>query len=187
MPACPTIETRADTELRSALIVAVPEVAAVVDRWRERTCYGKPSSGVPAHITILFPFVPPDSIDSTLIHDLRKLFGAFQSFAFELETTGRFPMVLYLAPDPSEPFVRLTEAVFEAHPDYPPYGGAFAATVPHLTAAEGDDEILSKAEADILPSLPIEAEAREVLLIEEVEPDSARWRERARLPLEHRA
>ena len=44
------------------------------------------------------PFVPPDSIDSTLIHDLRKLFGEFQSFAFELETTGRFPMVLYPRP-----------------------------------------------------------------------------------------
>ena len=177
---------RADTELRSALIVVVPEVAAVVDGWRERTCYGKPSSGVPAHITILFPFVPPDSIDDTLIHDLRRLFAAFQNFAFELETTGRFPTVLYLAPTPAQPLARLTEVVFEAYPEFPPYGGAFAAIVPHLTVAEGDDETLSEAEADIRPSLPIRAEAREVLLIEEVEPDSARWRERARLPLVHR-
>jgi 2'-5' RNA ligase len=176
----------AETQLRSALIVAVPEAAAVVDTWRERTSYAKPSSGIPPHVTILVPFVPPATIDDSLIEDLRTLFGTFESFTFELGATGRFPTVLYLAPDPAEPFVQLTRAVCEAYPAYPPYGGTFDSIVPHLTTAEGTGAILSAAEADVLPSLPITAEASEALLIEEVEPDSARWRTRAPLPFGQR-
>jgi 2'-5' RNA ligase superfamily len=172
-----------DAELHSALLVAVPEAADAVDDWRESTSYAKPSSGVPPRLTILSPFTPPASIDNSLIDDLRTLFGAFESFTFELAATGRFPGVLYLAPDPVEPFVRLTGAVVDAYPDYPPYGDAFASIVPHLTTAEGDDETLSKAEADVRLSLPIAASATEVLLIEEIEPDSACWQARARLSL----
>jgi 2'-5' RNA ligase len=172
-----------DAGLRSALILAVPEAAEAVDDWREWTSYAKPSSGMPPHITILVPFATPASIDNSLVDDLRALFSSFESFTFELCVTGRFPGVLYLAPLPAEPFMRMTEAVWKAYPDYPPYGGTFDSIVPHLTAAEGGAEILSEAEADLLPTLPIGAEAREVLLIEEVEPDSARWQTRAQLPL----
>ena len=171
----------AETELHSALIVAVPDASSAVDDWRERTSYAKPSSGVPPHVTILSPFAPPETIDNSFIDALRTLFGAFESFTFELGVTGRFQGVLYLGPNPAEPFGRLTEAVWTAYPALPPYGGAFDSIVPHLTVAEGDAEILSEAEADILLSLPIRAQAREVLLIEEVEPDSTRWRERAQL------
>ena len=48
--------------LRSALSIAVPEAAVAVEEWLERTAYSKPSSGVPAHITISFPFVPAAAI-----------------------------------------------------------------------------------------------------------------------------
>ena len=44
--------------LRSMVIIPVPEAADAVDRWREETCNDKPSIGVPAHITLIFPFVP---------------------------------------------------------------------------------------------------------------------------------
>ncbi len=105
-----------------------------------------------------------------------------ESFDLKLGATGRFPTVLYLAPDPDEPFVRLTEAVCEAYPEYPPYGGAFDTIVPHLTAAEGAAEVLIEAEVDVVPWLPISAEVREALLIEEIEPNSARWQTHAHLP-----
>jgi len=172
-----------DLELHSALIVAVPEAAGAVDDWRERTSYAKPSSGVPPHITILSPFKPPADIDDVLVDELRAVFDAFERFAFELGAVRQFPGVLYLAPHPAEPFARMTEAVWRRFPDCPPYGGTFDSIVPHLTTAEGDDETLSAAEAHVSLSLPIAAEATEVLLIEEIEPDSARWETRTRLPL----
>ena len=111
--------------------------------------------------------------------DLRTLVGAFGSFTFELSRAARFPQVLYLAPEPAERFVRLTEAAWTAYPEFPPYEGAFDSIVPHLTVAEGETEILNQAEADIVQHLPIAARVREVVLFEEVEPDSARRRTRA--------
>ena len=65
-----------------------------------------------------------------------------------------------------------------AFPEHPPYGGVFEEVVPHLTAAEGDRETLLRAEGELRPWLPIAAHAREVTLLEEVEPGSARWQAR---------
>jgi len=110
-----------EAALRSALIVAVPEVAAAIDAWRERTCSAKPSNGVPPHVTILIPFVPPPSIDRSLVQELGRHFESLASFAFELLAAARFPDVLYLAPEPADPFVRLVEAVTDAYPAFPPY------------------------------------------------------------------
>ncbi len=56
-----------------------------------------------------------------------------------------------------------------------------------MTAAEGVSEVLNEVEADVRLALPIAAEATEVLLLEEVERDSTRWKTRARLPLGLRA
>jgi 2'-5' RNA ligase len=169
-------------EPRTALVVEVPEAAVAVDTWRERTSPAKPSKGVPAHVTILFPFVPAAELDDVL-DDLRALFARLPSFAFELRECRHFPGVLYLAPDPPDPFVALTEAVAAAYPAYPPYEGVFAEIVPHLTAAEGEHSVLARAEGEIRQLLPIPAEAREVVLLEEVDPELARWRTHSRLPL----
>jgi 2'-5' RNA ligase len=173
----------AEAALRSALIVAVPEASSAVDEWREQTSSAKPSNGVPAHITVLFPFVPPTRLEDALTEDLRSLFARFECFSFELRTTGRFPDVLYLVPEPAERFVRLTEAVSHAYPNYPSYEGAFDTIIPHLTAAEGDADTLDRAEADVVARLPITARATEIVLLEEIEPCSARWEARARFPL----
>ena len=96
-------------------VLLVPEAAAAVDTWRERTSYAKPSNGVPAHVTVLYPFVPAANVDEALLADLRALFAGLPSFAFELRECRHFPAVLYLAPDPPEPFVALTEAVVAAY------------------------------------------------------------------------
>ena len=52
-----------------------------------------------------------------------------------------------------------------------------------MTVAEGEPELLDEAERDIRIALPITAQAADVILIEEVEPDLARWQTRARIPL----
>jgi hypothetical protein len=168
---------------RTALVVEVPGAAATVEPWLERTAYAKPSNGVPAHVTVLYPFVPAADVDDALLADLRALFASLPSFAFELRECRHFPAVLYLAPDPPEPFVRLTEAVVAAYPGYPPYEGVFAEVVPHLTAAEGEHTVLGRAESEIRVSLPIAAEVREIVLLEEIDRELARWRAHSRIPL----
>ena len=89
--------------------------------------------------------------------------------------------MLYLAPEPPEPFVSLTRPS-PPYPGFPPYEGVFE-LVPHLTAAEGEPAVLSRAEREIRPWLPIAAEAREIVLLEELDPELARWRTHSRLPL----
>src|SRR5262245_48476896 len=172
-----------EASVRSALIIPVPEASSIVDPWRERTCLDKPSIGIPAHLTIVFPFVPAGQLNDELANQLRELVGGFGAFSCAFRSTGRFPGTLYLAPDPARPFVALTEAMVARFPDHRPYEGVHEEIVPHLTVAHGDEELLTEAEAGLEPFLPIQTRVREVLLMEEIEPDWGAWRSRARLAL----
>ena len=78
---------------------------------------------------------------------------------------------MWLAPSDPGPFQALTQRVVEAFPAYPPYGGDFADSVPHLTIGDsqpaGD---LRAAEESIAPLLPIIGEATAVTLITQESP-----------------
>jgi 2'-5' RNA ligase len=169
--------------LQTAVIVPVPEAEAVLDEWRKRASDPASAPKLPAHVTLVVPFVPTAGLDAALLDDLRDVAAAATPFEFELRETRRFPMTLYLAPDPPEPFVRLTEAIATRYPQHPPYSGAFDSIVPHLTVAEGAQPILAAAEAVARPLLPIQCAARELHLLEELEPGWHRWRTAARIPL----
>lgn len=164
---------------RSALIVAVPEAEPLVHEWRMR--YDNAALGIPAHVTLIFPFVPAEEIGEGLIAELRELFAAQPAFAFTLARVARFPEVAWLAPDPSDPFRRLTELIFSRHPDYPPYEGLHEEVLPHLTVAMGDAALQDEVDAALSPHLPIGAHAGEVTLL--VEDESGHWSESARFPL----
>ena len=71
-------------------------------------------------------------------------------------------------PEPAEPFRHLTRAVWAAFPDFPPYGGAFDGSVPHLTLAErapGQAGELEAVEAAVRPELPLSQRIDHVLLV----------------------
>lgn len=171
--------------MRSAVVIAVPEAADAVDRWREQTCNDKPSVGVPPHVTLVFPFAPAERIDDELIASLSELVSRVEEFDLELRETARFPELLYLVPEPPAPFMQLTGAIVGHFPGYQPYEGAFTLNdlVPHLTVAYGDAAFLDEVDADVSPKLPIVARVQEAVLLEEVEPDWGRWVVRSRLPL----
>ena len=98
------------------------------------------SVGVPAHITIVFPFLPA----AQLTPEVRRQPGR-RSRPVSARSTSDSPgsggsrRVVYLAPQPSAPFTRLTEAVVERFPGFPPYGGVFEEVIPHLTITESSD------------------------------------------------
>ena len=169
--------------LRSALVVAVPEASPIVDPWRELTCRDRPSVGVPAHVTLLFPFVPAPAVDDDVLGELGELFARGRSFDVAFRRTARFPETLYLAPEPAELFVSLTDAIVDRFPQYTPYAGEFDEVVPHLTVAHGGPDVLDRAAKVIDPALPLQATVREIVLLEEVEPDWGRWATRAIFPL----
>jgi 2'-5' RNA ligase len=164
----------------SALIVEVPEAEPLVRDWRAEHDWSA-QRGVPAHITILYPFVPTEKIDKRLHADLRELFAAHPAFSFSLPRIARFPEVAWLAPEPVEPFKRLIEGVASRFPDYPPYEGMHEEVIPHLTVAEGDADLQDEVDAAITRSLPIEAEATTISLF--LEDETGWWSRGERYPL----
>ena len=120
----------------TALVVEVPEAEPLVSEWRAKHDWSA-QRGVPAHITILYPFAPTERVDKELLDGLRQLFARRPAFSFRLPRVARFPAVAWLAPEPAEPFKALIELVAAEYPDYPPYEGIHDEVIPHLTVAEG--------------------------------------------------
>jgi hypothetical protein len=161
--------------MQYALLAPFPELAGVVEPWLERTATQKPSSGIPAHVTLLYPC--PEEI--AVIGDV---VAAVPAFDVEFGELRRFPGTLWLAPDPVQPFVDLTEALVERFPEWLPYGGEFAEIVPHLTVAQGAGVTLDTAEEAVASRLPLRGRVREAVLFGEVEP--GRWAPQVAFPFE---
>ena len=103
----------------------------------------------------------------------------FSPFDVTFAQLDRFPGTLWLAPEPSEPFVAMTEALGRQFPEHPPYNGMFETIRPHLTVAQGDD--LDEAAAALTSHLPLQSRASSLVLVEQVAPDH--WHEAAELTL----
>jgi 2'-5' RNA ligase len=164
---------------RSALIVEVPEAEPLVYEWRLR--YDNASLGIPAHITLIFPFVPTGDLSPELSAELRELFGGQAAFSFSLPRVAGFPDVAWLSPEPDEPFRHLTELLASHYPEFPPYEGIHDDVIPHLTVGHGDAAFQDEVDSALTPHLPISADAREVTLL--VEDESGWWRTGERFPL----
>jgi len=166
----------------TAVVVLVPEARAAADRWR-RAHTADGAARMPPHVTLLYPFVDDGALAERDLDAVREVVSAHAAFDFALARFGEFAgeaRVLYLAPDPDEPFRRLTAALARAFPAHPPYGGAFAEVVPHLTLAEGPAAPLDEIRAAVGPALPIAARADEAAVMRLVD---GRWSTHARLPL----
>jgi hypothetical protein len=155
----------------SGLIVEIPQAETVVGPYRERLD-ASAALGVPAHITVLYPFIPPGQLDAGVLTQLGQLFAAVPRFGFRLDRTSWFGQeVVWLAPSDPGPFQALTQHVVEAFPAYPPYRGDFAGSVPHLTIGDspsaGD---LRAAEESIAPLLPVIGEAAAITLMTQAIP-----------------
>jgi 2'-5' RNA ligase superfamily len=165
----------------TALVVTVPEAEPLVGAWRAKHDWSA-QRGVPAHVTVLYPFFPTDRVDESLVKELRSFFALQAPFAFGLTRVARFPDVAWLAPEPSAPFNALTRLIAERYPEFPPYEGIHDEVIPHLTVAEGGPELQDQVEAALKDRLPFGAEARDVVWL--FEGDDGLWREAHRFPLE---
>ena len=135
---------------------------------------------MPAHITINYPFLPGLTPDQNLYQKLAELFTESDSFTFYFKRFGRFPGVIYLAPEPEAPFQELIEKVANRFPKSPPYGGAFDSVVPHLTVAHAEDEeLLASIERQLTEVahqyLPMTIRVEQVWIMDN---RSGRWQER---------
>jgi 2'-5' RNA ligase len=159
----------------SCFVVLVPESEGLVGAIRSRFD-DSARRGLGAHITVLYPFMPPERLDAAILEQAAASIAAHESFAFQLKSIGRFPQVAYLKPEPAEPFVALSLSLARAFPQFPAYGGKFDQVVPHLTVAKGKLSAASVVLDDLAERLaanrPLSAVCTAVTLIEN---STGRW------------
>jgi len=141
--------------------------------------------GIPPHVTLLYPFVPADELESALPL-LQVVVAGQERFTFELSELRTFPRTIWLAPEPAAPFVALTKAIEAAFPKYPPFGGEFEEVIPHLTLADGIEpteleKTLTRLRALVEPLLPVKVVADEATIL--TRQPSGHWVGAERLPL----
>ena len=120
---------------------------------------------LPPHVTVLYP-CPGD------VAEIAQVLAPFDQFEVTFTRLDRFPGVLWLAPEPAEPFVAMTEAMVARFPDWKPYGGVYKSVIPHLTIAQAS---LDDVAIQIEPLLPLASRVEFVVLYESV--DGSHWSE----------
>ena len=169
---------------RSAIVVPI-ELPAVLESLR-LDHVDNARLGVPAHVTLLFPFVPAAAVDDAALGRARAAISRTPAFEVEFRDVTSFdPIptnegVVWLAPEPAAPFIELTEALAQAFPEYLPYGGLHDTVTPHLTLANVDVNVRTLIAA-ARPELPFRRPVDAAALL--VEDDTGRWRIAERLPL----
>ena len=139
--------------VESGLIIRFPALDQFVAQWRRQLHPHLPS--IPAHITVMYPFVDADQIPAAL-GKLEKLAATIRAFPVTWDEVAWFDTtVVYLAPSDETPFRSLTRTVTATWPSLLPYGGEHPDPTPHLTlssdASRGDLEAVANAANALLP------------------------------------
>ena len=165
----------------SGVIITIPEVEPLVGTIRN--AHDRVARlGVPAHITLLYPWYTPP-IDDDALTRLRAAIERFEPYPLIFRGIGRFERALYLRPDDDGQTLDLMARICAAFPAHPPYGGQFTQQVPHLTVAEADgslEPLITTFAPSLLAGLPIKTSVSAVTVMESG--DDGRWSTRAVIP-----
>jgi len=157
---------------QSAILIPVPAVDAVVGHWRHEHD-PVAVAGVPAHITLIVPWLPPDEITASDLLELDEELGDIKAFDFELAHVDWFGRrVLWVAPEPASVFRDLTHRLADRF-STPPWDAEFDEVIPHLTVAHASDGVeLAPIAADLAGRLPVRCRAEKVWVMVG---DGRRW------------
>jgi hypothetical protein len=170
--------------MNTGLVLLIPEAESLVSGWRLKHD-ASAAQGMPAHVTLLYPFMPFAKIDAGCHAKLAALFAGVRAFDLTFSQSERLPEIVWLLPEPDLPVRDLTRKIAKAFPDYPPYGGVYDDPTPHLTVAQGDDIALETVAAGLAGRFkaPIRSRITSCSLFA-LRPEG--WREQRAFPLANR-
>ena len=156
-----------------------------LERIRRRRV-GSAAVGVPAHATLLHPFIEPEDLAPAVRRRLRDVAAGHRPFDYRQDLIAEWPDAIYVAVEPVEPFVRLHRDLQAAFPDWPIYGaGADFEFEPHITVADRQGKLEPGVREDaawrVLPRVA-SAAAIDVIATR----SDGRWRLVWRIPLGRR-
>jgi 2'-5' RNA ligase len=170
--------------VETAILLCVPEAESLVHEWRLK---GDPSAahGVPAHVTLLYPFLPAQAVDEGVLGELGWFFGGIDAFPVQFTRVRRWEDtgVVWIEPA-SDALVELTRSLARRWPECPPYSGEIPIdeVVPHLTIVQTDDRALRQSAANaVSPGLPFRIVVSSAALWHQ--DADGEWSERASFPL----
>ncbi len=136
-------------EMTTAIIIVAPhEVQAVAGPLLQRYA-PETSVRVPAHITLLFPFVAPERLGE-VSKKLREICAPIAPFDITMQGYDSFPGVTFMNPANPAPIQAVFRKIYAGFPECPPYGGQFGHDLhPHMTIGEFASQ--AEQQAAILP------------------------------------
>lgn len=156
--------------MATGLVLVVPELTEVVDRWRLPTVPSAAAGG-PVHVTALYPWAATPTEND--LEKLATVLDQIPPITLTLDRLERFAggvLYLALAPDAHQACRQLTTVLMDAFPECIPYHGEHPDPHPHVTVAMGTDQELDVIEAEMGPVLaavlPLEPMIGEVTVME---------------------
>lgn len=163
----------------TAVVIVLPDAAPLLDAaWRIDPALVRP--GVPAHVSLLYPFVPESALTGQDEEGLRSLAASFPAAELVLEEVVTAPGFVAVTVPALQPIV---DAFHAQWPGLRPYGGRFGARpAAHVTVAMGADDPTGSAHvrAAVGSLLPLRTRAAAVQLVVLTEEG---WRPRLTAPL----
>jgi len=139
------------------------------------------AEAIPFTLTLLYPWIPAESVTEADLEDLRAFFAARPALEFELTHVAEFPgIVVYAVPEPDDELRATMRALWALYPEYPPYRESGSDPPPHATLGRlvgPSPTSLEAARKRLEGLLPTRCDVREVALMEEFELDRMRMRE----------
>jgi hypothetical protein len=140
------------------LLLMTPGAESLVDPWRADH---DPAMrfGIPAHVTVRTPFLPPEQWQDPAFSLLERLLPTEVTLA-RLENR---PGALVLRAEPNDALRAITEAVTSYWPTLPPHKGNRPDLAYHMTVARtASDQVRSQAWEAIAPHLPLRVTGTEM-------------------------
>jgi hypothetical protein len=122
--------------------------------------------GLPAHISLLYPFLPADELDGDTVAEIAAVLEDRPEIEVRFERCHHTGGFVFLRPEPARPLTELVAALRDHWPHLRPYGGRFGDAVePHLTIAMGaSPQDCAALAASLAPALPVTARLTEAWL-----------------------
>ena len=141
---------------QTALVFLVPEAEAPLSRVAS-TFPQLVRPGLPAHVTVLAPWIPLDEVDQKALVLCANLAASMPETTVSFNKIGMKPGFVYLDSDEASSIEAICDATKRTWPYLPPYAGKHKDVRPHITLAlgdmrDGDQEVIADL---VLPSLPI--------------------------------
>ena len=141
------------------LLLIVPGAEPLVGHWRAGHD-GAAAAGIPAHVTVRSPFLPPERWDAA---DLSGTLRHFLPLPVTLARTENRPGGLVVLAEPDDRLRELTNAASAAWPELPPHKPRFAQPAYHVTVVRTPEAALRhEARAELDTQLPLTVEATEL-------------------------